>query len=129
MRLDEKTSRLVAELEYYIGSECYNPNSYDGWNNVEGCDFRYPISVPDDTGEFTKIRGRINSSCSWYNIKVTPDTVNYMKYRFGSNELFIGKGIINILQFLEERYGLDFNELENSAPQEFKRNSDITAFY
>ena len=116
MKLDEKTSKLVAELEYYIGSECYNPNSYDGWNDIEGCDFRYPISVPDDTGEFTKIRGHITSS--WYNVKVTPDTVNYMKYRFGSNELFVGKGIIHILQYLEERYDLDFNELENSVQED-----------
>ena len=29
-----------------------------------------------------------------------------MKYRFGSNELFIGQGIIKAMTYLEERYGI-----------------------
>ncbi len=36
-----------------------------------------------------------------------------MKYRFGSNELYIGKGLIKVLEFLEERYGVDFHQLES----------------
>lgn len=35
-----------------------------------------------------------------------------MKYVFGSNHLFIGKGIYNILSELEKMYGLDFNKME-----------------
>ena len=38
-----------------------------------------------------------------------------MKYKFGSNELYIGKGIIGILEYLEKRYGLDFNQLEKNT--------------
>jgi len=37
-----------------------------------------------------------------------------MKYKFGVNELFIGMGLINVLEYLEDRYDLDFNELEKN---------------
>lgn len=114
MKLDESMCDVIAELEYQIGSECYNPNSYDGWNDIEGCDFRYPINVPNEDGEYIKIRGKINDSYSLGKENITPDAISYMKYRFGSNELFIGRGIVNLLNYLEERYGIDFNELERS---------------
>ncbi len=108
MKLNKKTISLISELEYIIGSECYNPNSYDGWNDIEGCSFRYPINVADEEGNYTKTWFHINTrSC------VTPDTVGYIKYKFGSNELFIGKGIIKALEYIEERYGIDFCQLEN----------------
>ena len=32
---------------------------------------------------------------------ITPESVTFMKYKFGSNELYIGKGIIKVLEFLE----------------------------
>ena len=38
----------------------------------------------------------------------------YLKYKFSSNELYIGKGIIGILEYLEKRYGSDFNQLEKN---------------
>ena len=112
MKVDKNLSKLICEIEYLIGSECYNPNSYDGWNDVDGCDFRYPISFPNENGEYRKIRGKITDRYIIDEKDITPETVNYMKYRFGSNELYIGKGIINVLSFLEERYGISFNELE-----------------
>ena len=34
-----------------------------------------------------------------------------MKYKFGSNHLYIGEAIVNALEYLERQYGLDFNEL------------------
>lgn len=43
---------------------------------------------------------------------ISPSEVHTMKYVFGSNHLFIGKGIYNILNELEKRYGLDFNKME-----------------
>ena len=47
-----KLCSLVADIEQIIGSECYNPNSYDGWNDIEGCEFRYPISIKTQSGNF-----------------------------------------------------------------------------
>ncbi len=114
MKLDKNMSKVIADLEYLIGSECYNPNSYDGWNDIEGCDFRYPIWFPDDEGNYTKIRMNINNSHLIDSTDISAKTIPYMKYKFGSNELMIGKGLINILNYLENRYGINFNELEKS---------------
>lgn len=44
--------------------------------------------------------------------EISPSEVHTMKYVFGSNHLFIGKGMYNILNELEKRYGLDFNKME-----------------
>ncbi len=112
MKLNNKMSSVIADLEQLIGSECYNPNSYDGWNDVDGCEFRYPISIRKKSGEFVKIRGNINTSALINKDDITLDSVKYMKYRFGSNELFIGLGLINVLEYLEDRYDLNFNDLE-----------------
>lgn len=60
MKLNKDLCELIAELEYIVGSECYNPNSYDGWNDVEGCSFRYPINVPNSEGKYEKTRSNIN---------------------------------------------------------------------
>lgn len=115
MLMDKRIADLIADLEYYIGSECYNPNSYDGWNDIAGCDYRYPITMPRGDGSFQRIRGRIRGSALIQEQDITPETIKYMKYRFGANELFVGLGLIKILEHLEERYGIDFNKLEAEA--------------
>lgn len=118
MKLTNEMSKVIAELEFLIGSECYNPNSYDGWNEVEGCDFRYPINLPDNEGNYKKVRGNLNK-CIYVNPEeITPSSVKFMKYKFGSNELYIGKGLLKAMDYLEQRYGLDFNELEASRKEE-----------
>ena len=114
MQMDKKMAHLIAELEYLIGSECYNPNSYDGWNDVEGCEFRYPINVRKSSGEFAKIKRNINDTALLDEKDITPETIKYMKYKFGSNELFIGLGLIKVLEYLENRYRLEFNDLETT---------------
>ena len=126
MKLTKKTAKLVCDLEYLIGSRCYNANSYNGWTGDEGCDFRYPVKVEigytpkrmkvdergfvrEDLNEY-KIRGNVYSS----HPEIRPKDVISLKYKIGSNELYIGAGIIDILDFLEERYNLDFVELEKN---------------
>ena len=34
-----------------------------------------------------------------------------MRYKFGSNNLFIGSAVRKVLERLEEKYGIDFDEL------------------
>ena len=63
MKLNNDLCELIAELEYIVGSECYNPNSYDGWNDVEGCSFRYPINVPNSEGEYRKMHDYFLFNC------------------------------------------------------------------
>ena len=112
MKITKKTAKLLYELEYLIGSECYNPNSYDGYTGDEGCSFRYPVYIyPNDKAEYAqKYRSKVGNGI--YIEPISPKMVRSMKYKFGSNHLYIGEGLINALEFLEDRYGLDFNELE-----------------
>ena len=110
MKLDNNMARLICELEYYIGRECFNPNSYDGWTGEEGCEFRYPvyIRIKKNDYELTKTWGNIANN--YPSIEAT--SIETMKYKFGSNHLFIGLGIQHLLEALEQRYNIDFNELE-----------------
>ena len=69
MRLKKELVPVIADMEYLIGKECYNPNSYDGWNDVEGCDFRYPVTLrfpPRD--RFIKCKDNITLQ-SWREIE------------------------------------------------------------
>ena len=43
MKLTKATTDLVCELEHIIGSQCYNPNSLNGYTWEEGLEFRYPV--------------------------------------------------------------------------------------
>ena len=38
------------------------------------------------------------------------DHVNSIRYVFGSNNLFIGSAIVKVLERLENKYGLNFND-------------------
>lgn len=103
--VNENIARLIFEMEYIIGSECYNPNSYDGYTGEEGCNFRYPVLIFDE-----EFHGLAKYKCEIYDGKAK--YIDTMKYVFGSNHLFIGNGLLNVLSMLERRYGLDFNKLE-----------------
>ena len=60
--------------------------------------------------------------------EISPSEIHTMKYVFGSNHLFIGKGIYNILNTLERRYGLDFNEMEENLSNKPKDDIPTTRF-
>lgn len=108
MKLNKGIANLICEMEYLVGKQCYNPNSYDGYTGEDGCSFRYPVYILQDkeSGLFTKARWRMEN--------VTPDSIPTMKYKFGSNHLFIGDGLVSILELLEKRYDINFNELEEN---------------
>ena len=118
MIINPQIAKLICELEYLIGSQCYNPSSYDGFTGEEGCDFRYPVyALNDGDGrKLFKFRGNVAHSASSF----SSDTIHTMKYKFGANHLFIGKGIKKILLELERRYDLDFNELERLHSEKLK---------
>lgn len=106
MKLTKKTIQLICDLERLIGDECYNPNSYDGWTLEEGKDYRYPITYTNSDGEEQKTK---------YTVKnIDKKSVNTMHYKFGSNNLFIGIGLQNVLEYLENKFDLDFDELTKS---------------
>lgn len=103
MKLTKKTIELICELEHVIGNECYNPNSFDGWTLEEGCSFRYPVTYDNKDGKEMKIRGTIND--------IDKTGINSMRYKFGSNNLFIGSAIVKVLGRIEQKYGISFDEL------------------
>lgn len=45
MKNTQNIASLIAKLEYEVGRECYNPNSYDGYTGIEGLGYRYPVKV------------------------------------------------------------------------------------
>lgn len=109
MEIDNNIANLICELEYKIGNQTYNPNSYNGWTGEEGCGFKYPVNYcisKSDLEEHkqTKTRSKINA--------IEPECIGTMKYAFGSNHLYIGNGLVEALKYLEELYQIDFNELE-----------------
>lgn len=115
MKLSTEYISLISALEYCIGDSCYNPNSYDGWKDEWGQSFRYPLSIPyvDDPSSEFKVRGTISSSYPLFGIEaVTSEQIMNMKYKFGSNHLFVGEALYHVLRRLEKRYDLDFQELE-----------------
>lgn len=108
MKIDKNIANLIMELEYCIGRECYNPNSYNGYTGEEGCSFRYPVytASKNEKGEYEETRCKLKLD----NIK--PENINTIKYKFGSNHLYIGLGLMQVLEELENRYDINFNELE-----------------
>ncbi len=110
MALNQQTGELVARIEYMIGKQCYNPNSYDGYRDEYGRSFRYPVNfrISEDKGDI-KTSSQVPGG---YAESVTPEIVKSMKYKFGSNHLYIGDAIVEVLEMLEKRYSIDINQLE-----------------
>jgi len=106
MKIDKNIAMLIAELEYEIGKQCYNPNSYDGYTGITGSCFRYPVCIidkDDDKQVIYKTHRKLED--------LQPEQIDNLVYRFGSNYLYIGQALIKILESLEEKYSLDFNSL------------------
>lgn len=78
MQLNDELSKVIAEMEYLIGSECYNPNSYDGWHDEEGKDFRYPVHFPIGMQRSEKVREKITNSYFVSPQDITPSNVLHM---------------------------------------------------
>lgn len=107
MKITKEMIPLISDIEYEIGKECYNGNSFNGWTQTFGCGFRYPITYDIDEEHAEKTKLSIQNEP-----KITTKNLHTVCYKFGSNELLIAHGIENVLNMLEKRYGLDFEELE-----------------
>lgn len=103
MKLTKKTIDLICELEEIIGNECYNPNSYDGWTMEEGREFRYPVTYKGVDGEEERTRLQIRN--------MDKERLFTIRYKFGSNHLYIGNAIRRVLEHLEEKYDISIDEL------------------
>lgn len=108
MKLNKDTMKIISDMEHIIGSQCYNPNSYNGWTGEEGCSYRYPVYSAQRDGDNKYVAEK-----HWGKIEnLESENIGTIKYKFGSNHLYIGDGLQEILEYLEERYKIDFSELE-----------------
>lgn len=103
MKLTKATTDLICELEQIIGSQTYNPNSLNGYTLEEELEYRYPVWYENKEGHDTKTSGGIRD--------IDKSKIGTIRYKFGSNHLYIGAAIIDALQHLERKYGIDFNEV------------------
>ena len=113
MDINDEIVELVTQIEYIIGSECFNSKStwQHGNRIIQGRQFRYPVHYKHKT---------FDSDCDTNSIvvDVDPADLKKMNYHFGANQLFIGEGIINVLNMLEKRYNISINELEKRIKEE-----------
>ncbi len=114
MELDKNIVGLICDLEYRIGNQTYNPNSYNGWTGEEGCSFKYPVNYCVNVNALENKKLKKTKSRIEY---IDVECIKTIKYTFGSNHLHIGDGIVDALEYLEERYGIDFNELEKKRTE------------
>ena len=108
MKLDQNIANLIYELEYLIGDQCHIKTYKNYYTGEIGKEFRYPVSyLPYPGADTTKKTREYVQSYVGY------EQVRTLHYQFGSNLLYIGTGLTEILEFLEKRYNINFNELEN----------------
>ena len=100
--LTAKRAKLLAELEYLVGSSCYNGNIQNwgpgGVYEGAGRHFRYPLTVVDEKGNKNK-----------KSYKGDPANTNELAtgyYAFGANRLHIIDALDQVLEYLEQHHGL-----------------------
>ena len=100
--IDEKRAALLADLEYIVGNNCYNPKIQNygphGIYNGEGRSVRYPLTTLKEDGEPKKIRSKATSEA--------PEELATGYYAFGVNRLHIIKALDEVLRHLEKSQGL-----------------------
>lgn len=110
---------LLHDLEFEIGNECYNRNIQNygpgGEWEGEGREFRYPIRFINKSGEIEKYKGRFpytqSSDGELAYCILGEERYSSAHYAFGANQLHILRGIRKILENLENRFHLNFDDL------------------
>ncbi len=101
-------------MEWIIGRDCLS--------DYCGEYIRYPLNFFDreDDAQY-KIRGKMEFSLDEDETKrLCRDGLVDIYYTFGINRLMIAEGIVESLNFLERRYGLNFIELEKNMKLDLK---------
>lgn len=101
-KISKKRAALLEELEYIVGSECYNGNIQNwgpgGEFYGEGRSFRYPLTFVDDDGAKRKFRYQASG--------VSSESLERCYYGFGANQLYIIRALDKVLKHLEEKHDL-----------------------
>lgn len=105
---EEDRELLSRPLHVYVMLEDIVAQYTDssGYTKQIGGPSRYPLTVPRPDGTTQKVS--VTFLTEWH-----PNEFMGAYYAFGVHKLFVGKAVAHVMDFLQERYGLDFNELEN----------------
>ena len=113
MEISQAKAEIISELEEIVAGWTYNRRG-DG-DKGDFC--RYPFIAYDP---YYKCICKHDSKFT----VVTPDAVEDMHYDFGTNKLYIGDALAEVLEYLENRYHLDFTELEKEEQTKFHTDDD-----
>lgn len=97
---------VIRDLEYIVSSKCNNIQYTNKISGSGGRQYRYPVNYFKEGKKYI-CRGKIS-----VNDPSAEQEIKSMRYEFGSNHLYIGKAIVEILDYLKDRYDLDFYDLE-----------------
>ena len=100
--IDTKRAKLLADLEYLVGNNCYNPKIQNygahGIYHGEGRSIRYPLTTLNAENVSVKSRGKAPSGDA--------KELSTGFYAFGVNRLHIVKALDEVLRHLEENHDL-----------------------
>lgn len=100
--ISAERARLLADLEFLVGNNCYNPKTQNygahGIYHGEGRSIRYPLTTLNEKGDASKIRGKATVD--------DPKELSTGYYAFGVNRLHIIKALDQVLRHLEENHDL-----------------------
>lgn len=82
-------AKLLCHLEYIVGKHCYNKN-FNG-----GMSYRYPVKYVQNGQRWVTRGGET---------KLQEKEIDSMYYEFGTNRLYIGEALDEILKYLMEHY-------------------------
>lgn len=98
---------LIEQLEYIVSQNCHNRFTRNR-DNTDGRTYRYPVHMRthNDHDAWYTYRGVISSA--------TDKSLGTLHYEFGANDLYIGDALDQILDFIERRYDIDFDYMEEN---------------
>lgn len=102
MSMSQERAELIAKLEDIAAEWVYNKRNNYGKGGFQ----HYPVAYRDPRYNNSLFGGK-----DYY--PITPETVESLRYEFGANKYFIGNALDAILDYLEERYNVDFDALED----------------
>lgn len=102
MSMSQERAELIAKLEDIAAEWVYNKRN----NYGKGGFYHYPVAYKDPRYNNSLFDGK-----DYY--PVTPETIESLRYEFGANKYFIGNALDAILDYLEKRYNIDFDALED----------------
>ena len=130
MKLNKKTAKLICDIENIIGNYCWNDNStygdggyirYPVWANMTKQETNFELNKKVETQKWEKFSyTNLNNA----NPPLKPKEIETLEYHFGANDLVIGRAIIDVLGLLENRYNLDFSQLEKEKIIKEKNRQD-----